>query len=105
MTDIEKLIEEKMREMRVHSCTTKSALETFMTKGFWAQPSDWFLGGAMPYAVHYHGHTEDAVKAVLTKLFGPHTQPVINGRYYLHPDNTIYFRSEADRTMFLLKVS
>lgn len=104
MTDIEKLIEQQMREMLIETCGSMN-INSFKTKGFWAAPSDWFLGGAMPYAVHYHGHTEDTVKADLIKLFGPQRQPVINGRYYLHPDNTIYFRSEADRTMFLLKVS
>ena len=103
--DLVEIITKQMVENVLATATNVKQFERIlMPKKFSAGETDHSkFDGALPYSLTFEGYSEREVKAMLVQTLGPQKQPVITSRYYLHPDDIIYFRSEADRTIFALK--
>lgn len=84
---------------------TQETAQNFKSKGFYRIHDPMNFRGELPYALHFLGYDKTLVGQVLLGLFGPETQPVLIGRYYLHPESMIYFRNESDLSMFLLRMA
>jgi len=102
--DLEEIIKKHMMDSFLATTMNVNFEKIIMSKKFTAgEDNHTVFSGELPYTLTFEGYSNREVKVMLVQTLGTQKQPVISGRYYLHPDDVIYFRSAADRTMFVLK--